>query len=110
MANEYYVWLTDYNNTNDVSVKTANGQVKVESPSKIIKIGPAYTELLESKDEFKQQAAISGIINEYSLNTIDATKTFWSISPFATQQAMVDSLERDNLAKFGSIQVDATVN
>tara|TARA_R100001463_G_scaffold132850_1_gene193815 strand:- start:464 stop:796 length:333 start_codon:yes stop_codon:yes gene_type:complete len=110
MASEYYVWLTDYNNNDDVTVKTATGSVTVESPSKIIKIGPAYTELLESKDEFKQQAAISGIINQYNLDTIDATKTFWSISPFATQQAMIDQIAQDKDVKRGTMQVDATVN
>lgn len=105
----YYLWITDYANENAVEVETNQGTVRIEKPGKVFKLEDSVTALIESRDSFKQQAAMSMIIRKYKLNKLNESKTYWSISPHSNQQEMVAMVSKNSTdVKRRNIEVNAT--
>jgi hypothetical protein len=105
---QYYIWITDYADSNDIIVKTRDGNVKVETPKRVIPLDAASNDMFLAVEEANKtgidntalsKTAIRYVVKQYGLDSIDLDTSFWSISPHATQQEMVEKLQSDYKCK-----------
>lgn len=109
-----YVWITNYNDSNDIEVTSNSGHsVKIEEPQQVIPLpepmNTQFNEANNAQDDFKQQAMLNTIIKHFDLEQYmkQGSKSFWSISPCATQQEMVEKA-RTQFSHFNTSEISTT--